>query len=250
MEKYFFPFVAMCFLSFIAPHNTSSSQVQVKGSVKSISDTTFNGVEKFGVFQVQGIKSVVVAFYDTLGMKLEENIYNSDGSLKEKVIFKYNIEGNLIERNQFDQKGSLVTKRILEYDNKGNNIETNGYIDSGKLFTKIILSYDSKGNNIKRISYSFDGSLSSTTIYEYDSNSCNTKVEYKSIKYKITYNHTFKYDDKGNQIEVKRYNLDGSSKGPGATIKYEYDSFGNWIKKSTFEGFNQTELIEREISYY
>lgn len=58
----------------------------------------------------------------------------------------------------------------------------------------------------------------------------------------------YKYDNKGNKIEITRYdssnNLDLIM-----SFKYSYDDKGNWIKRIDFENNIPKHLIEREIEY-
>ncbi|MEK6734578.1 MAG: hypothetical protein AABY27_05685, partial [Pseudomonadota bacterium] len=52
-----------------------------------------------------------------------------------------------------------------------------------------------------------------------------------------------------NKIEWNWSNSDGSSTN-GRTYKYDYDSTGNWIKRTKFEGGIAKNITEREIIYY
>ena len=61
--------------------------------------------------------------------------------------------------------------------------------------------------------------------------------------------YTYKYDEKGNEIEYNSYNSDGSI-DEETTYKYEFDKFDNWIKKVSLEKDNPLTVIERLIEYY
>lgn len=73
----------------------------------------------------------------------------------------------------------------------------------------------------------------------------------------LTGKEVYKYDDKGNMVEMTLQNDDGSLQSK-ETYAYEFDSFGNWTKMTTsvavIEGgkvsFEPTEVTYRTISYY
>jgi hypothetical protein len=63
--------------------------------------------------------------YDEKGNKIEENIYNDDGSLAFKKTYKYDEKGNKIESNKYNADGSLSPKYTItyKYDIMGNWIK-------------------------------------------------------------------------------------------------------------------------------
>lgn len=73
----------------------------------------------------------------------------------------------------------------------------------------------------------------------------------------LTGKEVYKYDDKGNIVEMTLLNADGSLLSK-ETYTYEFDGFGNWTKMTTsvavIEGgkitFEPTEITYRTISYY
>lgn len=73
----------------------------------------------------------------------------------------------------------------------------------------------------------------------------------------LTGKETYKYDDKGNIVEMTLHNADGSLLSK-ETYTYEFDFVGNWTKMTTsvavIEGgkisFEPTEVTYRSISYY
>lgn len=73
----------------------------------------------------------------------------------------------------------------------------------------------------------------------------------------LTGKEVYKYDDKGNIVEMTLLNADGSLLSK-ETYTYEFDGFGNWTKMTTsvavIEGgkitFEPTEVTYRAISYY
>lgn len=73
----------------------------------------------------------------------------------------------------------------------------------------------------------------------------------------LTGKEVYKYDDKGNIVEMTLFNADGTLLSK-ETYSYEFDAFGNWTKMTTavavIEGgkvsYEPTEVTYRTISYY
>lgn len=73
----------------------------------------------------------------------------------------------------------------------------------------------------------------------------------------LTGKEVYKYDDRGNMVEMTLHNEDGSLQAR-ETYSYEFDSVGNWVKMTTsvavIEGgkltFEPTEVTYRTIAYY
>ena len=171
------------------------TEENLKGKVKSIKETTYEAVDKFGQIEKGNVfydrfsllfNSPFTIIYNEKGNKIEKNYYNSDGSLKSKTTYKYDKKGNNIEENTYDSDSRLNFKATYKYNEKGNIIEKNYYDSDGRLNFKATYKYDKKGNNIEyNICYS-DGSLDKTTYkykYEYDKNNNWTQqVTYENNK--------------------------------------------------------------------
>jgi periplasmic protein TonB len=73
----------------------------------------------------------------------------------------------------------------------------------------------------------------------------------------LTGKEVYKYDDKGNMVEMTLYNDDGSLQAK-EVYTYEFDAVGNWVKMTTavaiIEGgkitFEPSEVTYRTISYF
>ena len=65
----------------------------------------------------------------------------------------------------------------------------------------------------------------------------------------LTYYFSFKYDDKGNEIERNRHKSDWIVDCE-YTYKYELDTINNWIKRIDFKNDKPQYILEREIEYY
>ena len=174
------------------------TEENLKGKVKSITENTYEAVDKFGQIEKGDVlvdSSAVYTddghfkIYNEKGNKIEENYYNSNGRLYSKTTYKYDEKGNMIEDNFYDSDdGSLIYKNTYKYDEKGNKIEEYHYDEDGKFNYKYTYKYDEKGNNIEKNNYDSNGRLDSKYTYEYDKNNNWTqRIEYKNtIPHRIT----------------------------------------------------------------
>ena len=208
------------------------TEENLKGKVKSITENTYEAVDKFGQIEKGDVlvdSSAVYTddghfkIYNEKGNKIEENYYNSNGSLIYKNTYKYDKKGNIIEEKSYYPDGSLIYKNTYKYDEKGNKIEDNSYDSDGRLHSKYTYKYDEKGNKIEENWYNSDGRLHSK--------------------------YTYKYDEKGNNIEENWYDSDGSLYEKH-TYKYEYDKNNNWTQRIQYKNTIPLNITERIIEYY
>ena len=145
------------------------TEENLKGKVKSIKETTYKAVDKFGQIEKGDVLNNYFNIYNEKGNKIEDNFYDSDGNLSSKDTYEYDEKGNNIEKNNYDSDGSLNSKTTYKYDKKGNKIEDNSYDSDGSLNSKTTYKYDEKGNMIE---YNTDGRFGEkyTYKYEYDKN--------------------------------------------------------------------------------
>ena len=198
------------------------TEENLKGKVKSIKGNTYEAIDKFGQIEKGDVLDAYFNIYNEKGNKIEDNSYDSDGSLEYKYTYKYDKKENKIEEN-FYIYGGLNSKSIYKYNEKGNKIELNVYDSDGRLVSKYTYKYDEKGNMIEENWYNSDGRLNSKT--------------------------TYKYDEKGNNIEENNYDSDGRL-GKNYTYKYEYDKNNNWTQRIEYKNTIPVNITERIIEYY
>ena len=187
------------------------------------------------------VKSVKQQFYDA---------HDSSGIM---VLYTKNRTGELFN-------GKYCEYYLQQYDEKGNIIVNIDYLQTDSIGRKTTYKYDANGNLIELISaenYTYD---TNKTILIYDkNNNCIEENHYYSKDWLDTqivtlYNkYRFKYDEKGNEIEEKKFNYYDSAsdssvyyykydeKGRitemntpypiGSTTKYKYDKKGNRIEE-------------------
>lgn len=208
--------------------------------------------------------------------------------------YKYDNRNNLITKIEQNFRKDFIEETSYKYDSYNNLIEE-GYCfkDKGKKDCKYKplygFDYDKENRLIKKYQLAQFSPHNTDTYYKYDPNG--NKIEaigyyiYPNKEPIIGYQFKYDYNEFGNitkdvevigkyrrlkfekyKTEVTKYDkyqnikLEEFLTESGETIKvvvynYEYDNFGNWIKKETKEGktHNDLELIEittRDIEYY
>ena len=131
------------------------TEKNLKGKVKSIKETPYEAVDKFGQIEKGNVlydDYTSFTIYDEKGNIIEENYYDSDGNLSSKDTYEYDEKGNNIEKNNYDSDGSLNSKTTYKYDEKGNMIEYNTDGRFGEKYT-YKYEYDKNNNWIQQVTY-------------------------------------------------------------------------------------------------
>lgn len=190
------------------------------------------------------LEGVIIRLYNANGILLEEKSYNKNGDIQKRKINLIDEKGNLTESKIVNNEGKITYKKsyhyetnkmICKYDivgaksikNKdiylyenGKEIESTHFEDEVKKY-KYSFKHDNKGNLIEQVLYSV-----------------NVSEDYQLL---------YKYDNWDNEVEQLYKFSNGETKLK--TLKYDYDSMGNWIKCIIYENNIQVEVIERKISY-
>ena len=98
-------------------------RLELKGNVKSIREIVYKAKESFVRVEKGDINANKYILFNEEGNKIEENSYNSEGSLVYRRIYKYDDKGSKIEEKKYGSEGSLVYRRIYKYDDKGNKMK-------------------------------------------------------------------------------------------------------------------------------
>lgn len=188
-------------------------------------------------FNEQGNRTKSV-LYDYRGNPIDINVYGYiDGdraSNFKSIQYEYNPPPMVMPapagqaKPKYDSRYAYKYK--YKYDDKGNLIEEQMYFNSGKLYLRYVYNY--KDNHKEELVYESDGTLNQKYV--------------------------FTLDDKGNEIEEHIYETKDNSVSNRYSYSYEFDSKGNWIKKteskwttkdrkSQYEPYSVT---YRTITYY
>ncbi len=245
-------------LDFVVYNDDSNSVVYAKGAIVHKYTYKYNNKQNL-IMEISkhpnsGFSNSVKKYkYDNQGNLLEMSEFDSDNGLIEKDIYKYDWNSNLKEKTEYDSNEVLKQKHIYKYDDKGNKIEELVYDSDMNLDRNIFYRYDKEGNIISKTSINSSGI--STASEKYDSNG--NKIELISCdpdgRLAIKYN--FEYNLNGDEIVFKNY-IAMTNYHQTYFSKYEYDKYGNWIKRIKYNKQNQylvikhITLTEREIEYF
>jgi hypothetical protein len=163
-----------------------------------------------------------VATFEANGNETESTTYNDKGSVKYRFVHKYDLSGNETEVVSYRSDGSIILKIVNTYDEKGNLKEVTAYKTDQTVDYRVVNTYDKQGNMIESIIYKADGSLEEKRTYTYNEN--------------------------GYEKEKIVYNPNGSMREK-ETYDYEFDSVGNWIKKTTKKWVPKEGKLEAEVPY-
>ncbi|HEV2912362.1 MAG TPA: hypothetical protein VGX92_03500 [Pyrinomonadaceae bacterium] len=199
--------------------------------------------------------------YDTKGNKIEEGFYYHTGRFGGKIVYAYDERGNQTSQISYNANGTLNWKNVSTFDEKGNRTEWIQY-QGRALRYKVISRYDERGrilvnetiefNAIPNVSISH-APVPGKVVYVYDDEKRTKEVAtYEpdgTLKDRVVYT----YDAKGNQVGQAMFKADGSPNDPviqfyddinepgsrfrgslsgKSLIELEYDSDGNWTKKT------------------
>ena len=226
-----------------------------------ISNSDFIKREDGTPFMIQ--ERLTVSIFNNKGLLMEEtdSIYNDP-----KVRFIYNyLKDNVVEIDMYGE-GRKVNKTTLKYNNKGEIIDeemleyilVNGqdstYIkEEASIFVN---KYDKKGNIIRKekLSPCIKDSVRGFTEFKYDEKG-NVIEVIENYRHGIKLKRKFEIDDKGDILSIKMYYLDDELIGEYSFTDYVYDEKHNWISRKIVERNKNNEYIgtkieKRIISYY
>ncbi|MES2430996.1 MAG: hypothetical protein V4556_08665 [Bacteroidota bacterium] len=272
MKSFFILLLSLPIASISFAQTTDWKKQQLKGKVKSFKAHQTYRYIKDGAFTPWARSSSTLSLFDNKGRTTEYTDSNTLWSYKVK--YAYNEKEKKASISNFDREGKPTTTKEYKYDDNGNKIEEIEYDKEGKQSRHYTYTYDSKGNNTMLINYKTDGTMYSKTTWTYDDlgNATAYKLEtpgYATSEQKYTYDNkgnkieeiwisrgvvdfrlVWTYDEYGNKIKEMKYKKQDTFLDT-VTWRYEYDSKGNWTKKteSTSKG-EDFSIDERVITYF
>jgi hypothetical protein len=193
--------------------------------------------------------------YDSAGNETRKVIYNAEGELIAVHVYTYDENGRKSKLIRYNPDDSIKFYREHLYDEKGRIKQEYDRNEDGSLIVRIVYIYNDKGQLIERAHYSPDDPLPYRFLYTYDEYGNIASFGGISAAGDTTFQDTMKYDKKGNL--VKRVGSAGGKRTKILYSSYEFDSFGNWIKRKmvrteTNAGEKQiiNEVAYRTITYY
>lgn len=195
--------------------------------------------------------------YDASGNPVEEMKHSlRDSTITEKLVFRYDENRNRVEEVLYDADGSIENKVSFGYDANRNKIETETYRSDGRLRSKEKCVYDPRGKKLEAIMYDAEGSVESKTTYKYDANGNLLEETTAEKDGSVAAKTEYKYDPAGNKTEFIKYRSAGRLESRerykhDAKRKVEtsfYDSDDAFTHKILFTYDTHSNLAE-EIDY-
>lgn len=182
-----------------------------------------------------------------------------DGNVSSTSLSIRDANGRPTEFLIHNPQGVLTFKAVHRYDDRGNKTETIIYKSGGTIAFRSLYTYDTDANGKVEnvISYRSDGSVDYKARTRYDNKGHMLEEVFSRADATTDERRTYIYNENGQEQEKVVYNSEESIRTREASA-YEYDSVGNWIKRTTQklvskEGKLIPELpaiVERVISYY
>jgi len=238
---------------------TDLDEMQVKGKVKTVTETEYRAAKKFGELQKEAMKDSIIYTFNSFGNILEKDLYvsqreNATAILITKDTYQYNEKGKVTQWDYFELdekniKGDLLhkKKKLYSYNQKDLLTEINYYGETNNLTERDIYKCDSKDNVSEVNDYNGDGSLSRKYTYSYDSKG--GLSESKFYNQNEVLQITYRYDVKGNQVEA----IDNDKSYNGSKSLAKYDEQGNRTEVIIYEGdgsIRQRTIITYDINGY
>lgn len=142
---------------------------------------------------------------DRNGNRIERTVYLGQMMTK-KESSRYD-NNRLVEEQSFDSDGTMTERRVYKYDSQGNNTELEFYNKDGDLKQRYLYKYDNHGNRIEWRFYDADEFLVALTTYYYDNH--DHVIEVSSFNYDehLNWKHSYvyEYDEEDNWVRQTIY---------------------------------------------
>ena len=226
-------------------------------------DEKGNEVERITV--LGGLFGKEVRKYDAEG-NLIESVVSNDSGVHERKVYAYE-NGKLVRIDGYDADGKLEWKQFNSYGKDGLLFEEK-YSIGEKAYGKTIFKYDRSGNLSELAFYAPNGAKALALIgpcrgahrvtYAYNEQRQPLRVVQYDPNGEASWSWQYSYDSKG---LITAESIGYYSSKQTAVFVYEYDSRGNWIKKTTTQDPgpkgsphmpppSTASVTSREITYY
>lgn len=222
---------------------------------------------------------------DQTGRIVEYIVYELDGAAGSRFTYEYDARGNKVEEDFYSWTGKRIGRLVYTYDEAGRQLTETSYDRDDTLSWKVVNSYDADGRPIERTQY--QGSvLRYKVLTKHDAKG--RPVEQETLEFNAPPNvysdHApvpgkiiYAYNDSDRTREVSTYTPNGTLKkseahtsdergnetawtnaydGGTLLFRFEYDTYGNWTKKTRLTwaaGAKEPEphgVEYREINYF
>ena len=189
--------------------------------------------------------------YDLQGREIKKEYYSATGVLTNTGITHYDDQARTASLTQYNPNGSVNHIRELVLDEKSRVVrETIRYPNGSGLQQSS--AYDANGSLIEEVSEKLDGSDRYRSLWTYDDHgNVDSLITHRPNGSVVTiFKMKSSYDADGKVVETINFKPGGSVRNK-ETFTYEFDDYGNWIRKDIRrEVFNGDESkVEREVNY-
>ena len=231
-------------------------QENLKGKIKTITESNFKVISKFGEFKKDIVLSTLVNKYNEKGNKTEEEYTDYGNNIQNRHVLEYNTNNYIITSTNYNPDNTIATKMIIKYNDKKRIVDMSSYNGNGTLVNKYKLTYDnSTFENYELNEYSADGILNAKYSGKLDKN--NNQIEWCTYEQTggINMKEVFVYDSASRLLEKRVYQkgqiylgktlFTYDTKGK-STEQSEYDSSGVIMQKYSSKYDDNKQLIEWE----
>jgi hypothetical protein len=193
------------------------------------------------------------------------------GEQVQKLVYSYDDQGRRV-RELIDDEGQQYVSRLIAYDEASRETAEAAYHMCGTFSSLKIFQYDAAGRlqdillfqfrSLVRQTFRYDGDgrmaarhnfkngqLQTITRYRYDAGGRTIEETESAPDGSPLTTAAFEYDRQGNRIREQVVDHHDPTQDSKTAISYEYDSTGNWTKR-TRRRSSSTEVTERRIAYY
>jgi YD repeat-containing protein len=197
--------------------------------------------------------------YDAKGNKLEEVFYSWTGARIGRLVYTYDGAGHRITETSYNRDDDASAwNNTTSYDAEGRMTEWVQY-QNGVLRYKKLFKFDSQGRIAEEETFEFNGSpnirashapVPGKVVHTYNDRERSEEIATYAPDGALNSRVIRRRDEKGNELSSEYFNSDGSRRNTEigledptrtklvgrlsgkALIRYEYDSQGNWIRKT------------------
>lgn len=223
------------------PDNTQIDRIEMKYQGNKLAEKITYGVQDYPTDKVTYL-------YDSKGNINQENIYLGSEYIQYTALYKYDAKNNKVFEGRYDKDSKMTYETKYQYDTNNNLLKSTTIGKDNQVEYSEELTYDKKNNILSRLTFERYDNTKTLNKFLYDSNN-------NAIKRQISKNDVLlfevniDYDKNNNQISYVATEL-ASKAVSKRSYTYEYDTNGNWTKKTVFIDGKPKFIVERQIVYF
>lgn len=245
----------------LIPLTLPAQKTAGKPQIKTIRTTVHQAIQEDTSWVAGAIVDQVhFVRFNRYGRKLVENSLKPDGSADRKIIYYYDEKGRVKEEVSitakaggvdrifqyfYDEKGRVNGKKILDTERNVVNTDTIIRNEAGQVVKRIhngtmIRTTDKQQTNYQEtveIKYNKQGEA--VNVFEQSTLTKNTRNKGRALAKRDTLPLTY-YSEGA----FRRFNAPDKKK-----VNLVYDEFGNWVKRTEYNGVNPEYIVVRSIEY-